>query len=127
MAEAIGPQARWTVTDTAEPKRAVVLVSKETHCLHDLLGRASSGELPVRLEAVVGNHGSLADIVRAHGVPFHHVPFPVAGDPHREAGKVESFEEVRRVVDAHSPTRSCWPGSCRSCPRTCASAGPGGR
>ncbi|WP_420821787.1 formyltetrahydrofolate deformylase [Pseudonocardia broussonetiae] len=103
VAAEIGPQAQWTVTDTAEPKRAVVLVSRETHCLHDLLGRASSGELPVRLEAVVGNHEVLGDIVRAHGVPFHHVPFPVAGDPRREAGKVESFERVRQIVDAHEP------------------------
>jgi formyltetrahydrofolate deformylase len=103
VAAEIGPDTRWSVTDTAEPKRAVVLVSRETHCLHDLLGRASSGELPVRLEAVVGNHDSLADIVQAHGVPFHHVPFPVAGDPRREAGKVEAFEKVRRAVDAHSP------------------------
>jgi len=103
VAAEIGPDTRWSVADTAVPKRAVVLVSKETHCLHDLLGRASSGELPVRLEAVVGNHDSLADIVQAHGVPFHHVPFPVAGDPRREAGKVEAFERVRAAVDAHSP------------------------
>ncbi|WP_372451411.1 formyltetrahydrofolate deformylase [Pseudonocardia oceani] len=103
VAAAIGPQSRWTVSDTAVPKRAVVLVSKETHCLHDLLGRASSGELPVSLEAVVGNHDGLGDIVRAHGVPFHHVPFPAAGDPRREAGKVESFERVREIVDSHEP------------------------
>ena len=37
------------------------------------------------------------------GVPFHHVPFPAAGDPRREAGKVEAFEKVREAVDAHSP------------------------
>ena len=103
VAAEIGPQSRWTVSDTAVPKRAVVLVSRETHCLHDLLGRASSGELPVSLEAVVGNHEGLGDIVRAHGVPFHHVPFPVAGDPRREAGKVASFEQVREIVDAHEP------------------------
>src|SRR5204863_3224194 len=71
--------ASWTVTDTGVPKRAVLLVSREAHCLHDLLGRVATGELPVRLAAVIGNHEGLGDIVRAHGVPFHHVPFPADG------------------------------------------------
>ncbi len=103
VAAQIGPQARWTVTDAGAPKKAVVLVSREAHCLHDLLGRAATGELPVRLEAVVGNHEPLGEIVRAHGVPFHHVPFPAVGDPRREAGKVAAFEQVRELVDAHEP------------------------
>ncbi len=51
--------ASWTVTDTGRPKRAVLLVSKEMHCLHDLLGRVVAGELPVQLAAVVGNHEAL--------------------------------------------------------------------
>jgi formyltetrahydrofolate deformylase len=98
VAAELGGQASWTVTDTGVPKRAVLLVSKEGHCLHDLLGRVATGELPVRLEAVVGNHDALADIVRAHGVPFHHVPFPP--DPQ---GKAAAFGEVQRLVDAHDP------------------------
>jgi formyltetrahydrofolate deformylase len=103
VAAEIGPQVHWTVSDTSVPKRAVVLVSREAHCLHDLLGRAATGELPVVLSAVVGNHEALGEIVRAHGVPFHHVPFPTAADPRREAGKVVAFERVREIVDAHEP------------------------
>jgi formyltetrahydrofolate deformylase len=91
-------QTSWTVTDTASPKRAVLLVSKEMHCLHDLLGRVAAGELPVRLEAVIGNHDALEDVVRAHGVPFHHVPFP--GD---ESGKAAAFTELAKRVDEHEP------------------------
>ena len=93
VAAELGAEASWTVTDTGRPKRAVLLVSKEPHCLHDLLGRVSAGELPVRLTAVIGNHTALGDIVRAHGVPFHHVTFPPAGAGHqvREA----AFDELR--------------------------------
>ena len=80
------------------PKRAVLLVSKEMHCLHDLLGRVAAGELPVRLEAVIGNHDTLEGTVRAHGVPFHHVPFPT--DPHEKAA---AFEELAERVDEHEP------------------------
>ena len=91
-------QTSWTVTDTGAPKRAVLLVSKEMHCLHDLLGRVAAGELPVRLEAVIGNHDALEDVVRAHGVPFHHVPFP--GDT---GGKAAAFTELAKRVDEHEP------------------------
>jgi formyltetrahydrofolate deformylase len=96
VAATIGPEARWTVTDTSVPKRAVLLVSKEPHCLHDLLGRVAAGELPVQLDAVIGNHETLGDIVRAHGVPFHHVPFPADG-------KAAAFAELRKRVEEHEP------------------------
>jgi formyltetrahydrofolate deformylase len=86
----------WTISDTGVAKRAVLLVSKEAHCLHDLLGRVATGELPARLEAVVGNHEDLGDIVRAHGVPFHHVEFPAGA-------KTEAFAQVRKLVDAVDP------------------------
>jgi formyltetrahydrofolate deformylase len=98
VAAELGGEASWTVTDTEVPKRAVLLVSKDMHCLHDLLGRVAADELPVRLEAVVGNHDTLEHVVRAHGVPFHHVPFPA--DPE---GKAAAFAEVERLVDKHDP------------------------
>jgi formyltetrahydrofolate deformylase len=98
VAAELGGQASWTVTDTGVPKRAVLLVSKDMHCLHDLLGRVATGELPVRLEAVIGNHETLEGVVRAHGVPFHHVPF--VGGPD---GKAAAFAEVERLVEKHEP------------------------
>src|SRR4029079_5806103 len=45
----------WTISDTGVAKRAVLLVSKEAHCLHDLLGRVATGELPARLAAGGGH------------------------------------------------------------------------
>jgi formyltetrahydrofolate deformylase len=87
---------RWTISDTGVAKRAVLLVSKEAHCLHDLLGRVATGELPARLDAVIGNHEGLGDIVRAHGVPFHYVDFP-------SGAKAESFAQVGKLVDAVNP------------------------
>jgi formyltetrahydrofolate deformylase len=98
VAADLGGEATWTVTDTGVPKRAVLLVSKEMHCLHDLLGRVAAGELPVQLEAVIGNHDALEGVVAAHGVPFHHVPFP--GDAE---GKAAAFAELVKRVDEHEP------------------------
>jgi formyltetrahydrofolate deformylase len=98
VAAELGGEANWQVTDTGVPKRAVLLVSKEPHCLHDLLGRVAARELPVELDAVIGNHDTLGDIVRAHGVPFHHVGFPPPGNGRTRADKETAFARLRELV-----------------------------
>ncbi|RLK60619.1 formyltetrahydrofolate deformylase [Actinokineospora cianjurensis] len=98
VAGELSPAADWSVIDTGVRRRVVILVSKEGHCLYDLLGRVHSGELDVDVRAVVGNHPDLAPITRAHGIPFHHVPFPADPD-----GKAAAFAELRELVDAHTP------------------------
>jgi formyltetrahydrofolate deformylase len=65
---------RWRLTDAGHPKRVGVLVSREDHCLVDLLWRARRGELELRVGLVVSNHDDLADDARGFGVPFVHVP-----------------------------------------------------
>ncbi|MFI6301227.1 formyltetrahydrofolate deformylase [Amycolatopsis thailandensis] len=99
VAKSLSAESSWQVSDTGERRRAVILVSKAGHCLYDLLGRVASGELDVDVAAVIGNHASLGDITRAHGIPFHHVPFPT-GDA---AAKADAFAEVRKLVDEHDP------------------------
>ncbi|SCZ09091.1 formyltetrahydrofolate deformylase [Rhodococcus erythropolis] len=98
VAAEIGPETEWTLHDSGAPKKIVLLVSKEGHCLHDLLGRAAGGELPAEISAVIGNHEDLRSVTERHGIDFHHVPF--AKDP---AERGLSFEKVRALVDAHNP------------------------
>ncbi|NUS42628.1 MAG: formyltetrahydrofolate deformylase [Mycobacteriaceae bacterium] len=98
VAAELGVETEWTLHDSGAPKRTVLLVSKEPHCLHDLLGRAASGELPASIEAVIGNHRDLAEVALAHGVKFHHVPFPA--DP---AERGPAFEQVRELVESYDP------------------------
>nr|WP_296781080.1 formyltetrahydrofolate deformylase [Rhodococcus sp. (in: high G+C Gram-positive bacteria)] len=98
IAAEIGPETEWALHDSGERKRVVVLVSKEAHCLHDLLGRAAGGELPAEISAVIGNHRSLEPIAAAHGIEFHHVEF--AKDP---AERGPAFDEVKSLVDSYDP------------------------
>jgi formyltetrahydrofolate deformylase len=99
VAEQLAMQHDWTIVDTGERRRVVILVSREAHCLYDLLGRVASGELDVDVRAVIGNHADLAVVTRAHGIPFHHVPFP-ADDPE---GRTAAFAQLRQLVDACDP------------------------
>ncbi|MBC7306003.1 MAG: formyltetrahydrofolate deformylase [Dietzia sp.] len=98
VASELGPEADWQISDSSEPKDVVILVSKEGHCLHDLLGRVESGDYPARIRAVIGNHDNLRGMAEAHGVPFHHVPFPA--DP---AERGPAFEQVAGLVDDIDP------------------------
>lgn len=98
VAAELGAGTEWTLNDTGQRKRIVLLVSKEGHCLHDLLGRAAGGELPADIAAVVGNHADLEEVTRRHGIDFHYVSFPK--DP---AERGPAFEQVRKIVDAHDP------------------------
>jgi formyltetrahydrofolate deformylase len=99
VARQLAHRQDWTITDTGERRRVVILVSKEGHCLYDLLGRVASGELDVDVRAVIGNHADLATVTRAHGIPFHHVPFP-PGDSEEKAA---AFGQLRQLVDACDP------------------------
>ncbi|GAC86049.1 formyltetrahydrofolate deformylase [Gordonia paraffinivorans NBRC 108238] len=96
VADWLGPETEWKLTDSRDTKSIVLLVSKETHCLIDLLGRAHRGELPATISAVIGNHAELEDLATRFGIPFHHVPF--ARDR-----KSEAFAELARVVDGFDP------------------------
>ncbi len=64
---------RWDVVPLRHV-RTLVMVSREGHCLNDLLYRQRSGTLPIVVTAVVGNHDDLAELATFYGVPFHHVP-----------------------------------------------------
>ncbi|MEY7971188.1 formyltetrahydrofolate deformylase [Saccharomonospora xinjiangensis] len=101
VARSLGEETDWSVADTGERPRVVILVSKDGHCLYDLLGRVASGELDADVRAVIGNHDVLADITRAHGIPFHHVPFDRDGGDGTD--NTAAFAEIAKLVDEHAP------------------------
>ncbi|HEU4598186.1 MAG TPA: ACT domain-containing protein, partial [Solirubrobacterales bacterium] len=65
-------EMEFELSETSRAKRVAVMVSREDHCLSDLLWRWRSGELGADVTAVVSNHPDHADQVAALGLPFHH-------------------------------------------------------
>jgi formyltetrahydrofolate deformylase len=63
-----------TIRDNASPKRALVMVTKESHCLRDLLYLLELGELPIQIPVVVGNYEELKSLVESHGIKFRYLP-----------------------------------------------------
>ena len=67
-------RAHARLADPERPARVVVLVSKEGHCLYDLLARQADRDFPFVIPCVISNHETHRRVVEAHGIPFHHVP-----------------------------------------------------
>jgi formyltetrahydrofolate deformylase len=74
--EALAAEFRmqWSLSRTEARPRVVILVSKEPHCLTDLLARWRSGEMPMEIPAIVSNHRVLEEIAGCYGIPFEHIP-----------------------------------------------------
>ncbi len=79
----------WQLHDARRKARLMVLVSKQGHCLNDLLFRVHSRQLPVEIACVASNHDDFAALSQSYGVAFHHLP--VSGD--------NRGEQEQRIVD----------------------------
>jgi formyltetrahydrofolate deformylase len=66
----IGMEIRVSLHNERERRRVAVLVSKESHCLEQLIADSRSGLLHGELAIVVGNHESLRPIAENAGIPF---------------------------------------------------------
>jgi formyltetrahydrofolate deformylase len=89
---ATGFNMKWSLHDTTQPMRTVLMVSKEGHCLNDLLFRVKSGLLPLDIRAIVSNHREFYQLAASYNVPFHHIPVTAATKAHAEAKAFEVIE-----------------------------------
>jgi formyltetrahydrofolate deformylase len=79
----------WRLEDVARAKRVAILVSREDHCLLDLLWRWRRGELHCDIPLVISNHPDSADDVATFGVRYEHVPVVKGEKPAAEAAMLE--------------------------------------
>jgi formyltetrahydrofolate deformylase len=64
----------WRLAYASRLKRLAIFVSREEHCLLELLWQWRAGDLRADIALVVSNHTELESEVLGWGVPFHHVP-----------------------------------------------------
>jgi formyltetrahydrofolate deformylase len=79
----------WRISYASRPQRVAVLVSREDHCLMDLLWRWRRGELPGDIVLVASNHPDHATVVEDFSLPYHHVPVERDRKPEAEAQLLE--------------------------------------
>ena len=84
--------------ESGERKRVAIMVSREDHCLSDLLWRWRSGELGAEVTSVVSNHPDHAEQVASLGLPFHHVPIEGGDKQGAERRALELIGQVDLLV-----------------------------
>jgi formyltetrahydrofolate deformylase len=84
--------------ESSRRKRLAIMVSREDHCLSDLLWRWRSGELGADVVAVVSNHPDHAAQVESLGLPFHHVPVDPGDRASAERRALELLGDIDLLV-----------------------------
>lgn len=75
--------------------RVALFVSRQDHCLIDLLWRTRSGELPMQVPLVVANHPDLRQSVENFGAQFEYLPISAADRAEVEAAQLDLLAEHR--------------------------------
>ncbi|HMO62293.1 MAG TPA: formyltetrahydrofolate deformylase [Ferruginibacter sp.] len=95
LANVLPPDADILI-DPSPIKNIVVLVTKEYHCLGDILIRNHFKTLGASVQAVIGNHDVLADICSRFDIPFHHIT-------HEEKSKEVFEQQVQEKLQHYNP------------------------
>lgn len=90
LAEGFGMS--FQLKPTGEPVKTVIMVSKEGHCLNDLLFRWKSGLLKLDVRAIISNHRDFYQLAASYNVPFHHIPVTAATKADAEARQYEIIQ-----------------------------------
>jgi formyltetrahydrofolate deformylase len=83
----------WEMHTTDQKPRMALFVSKYDHCLYDILGRYSTGELRLEIPLILSNHIDLKPIADKFEIPFRHVPFTKEIKEQGEAAQIEILRE----------------------------------
>jgi len=65
---------QWRIVSAGRRKRLAIMVSKEDHCLMELLWQWKAGDLNADIAMVISNHPDLQGLVESFGLPFYHIP-----------------------------------------------------
>lgn len=97
------------VSDEYVPRLAV-FVSKEDHCLQELLWNIRAGDFRAKIAMIISNHPDLKELADSFKVPFHHVPVPKGDKSDSERKQLELVEGnadlivLARYMQIVSPT-----------------------
>jgi formyltetrahydrofolate deformylase len=107
----------WRLAHACRRKRLAIFVSREEHCLLELLWRRRSGDLRADIAMVISNHAELAEVALGWDIPFHHIPVTREAKPLAEqrqlellSGRVDAVILARYMQILSGEFISHWPG-----------------
>jgi len=83
------------IRPTAQKPRAIVMVTKESHCLRDLLYLEDLGELNIQIPLVISNQEELRTLVESHGIKFLYLPVTPETKVTQEAEILKQIDDLK--------------------------------
>ena len=83
---------QWKLHSTQDAMRCVIMVSRDGHCLNDILFRFKSGLLPIDVRAIISNHRDFYQLAASYNIPFHHIAVTADTKAQAEARQLEIIE-----------------------------------
>jgi formyltetrahydrofolate deformylase len=87
--------ARWQLHFSDTIPRIAIWVSKQDHCLYDLIWRQRSGEFKAEIPVIMSNHPELGAIAAQFGIEYHHIPIAKATKLEQEANQLELLQKYQ--------------------------------
>ncbi|MFY0544351.1 formyltetrahydrofolate deformylase [Brevibacillus sp. H7] len=88
----------WSLVEAKKRKKMAIFVSKEDHCLLELLWQWKSGALHTDIEMVISNHPDMRETVESFGIPYHHIPVTKETKAEAEAKQLAVLERGVDVI-----------------------------
>ena len=96
----------WRIHWGHAPRKVAVFVSREDHCLHDLLLLQRDGSLQCQISLIISNHPDLEQVADRFDIPFHHVEVAKSGDSDSESRQL-SLLEAHDIDLVARPRHAC--------------------
>lgn len=84
----------WSLSDASIKKKLVLLATKDSHCLLDILHRWHCGELDCEIPCIIANHPEMKQFADWFSIPFHYVDF-------KGQAKSAAFAEIERLISSY--------------------------
>lgn len=83
----------WSLHFTKKKQRIALFVSKQQHCLFDILARWQTKEWDVDIPLIISNHEEVGDTAKKFGIEFHHIPITKENKKEQEAKQIKLLKE----------------------------------
>lgn len=82
----------WRIMLANKRKKLAVFVSKEDHCLLELLWQWQSGDIHADISMVISNHNDMRELVESYDIPYHYIPVTAETKAEAEAKQLALLE-----------------------------------
>jgi formyltetrahydrofolate deformylase len=85
--------AQWKIQFSDTVPKIAIWVSRQDHCLFDLIWRQRAGEFGAEISLILSNHPHLQNTAEQFGIPYHHIPITPDNKIQQEAKQIELLKE----------------------------------